>query len=297
MNNLIDTYLDELKNEMKGFDPAVIRDALADAEEHFQTALAIENEEDPDLDENAALQKIIDQYGSPAETATAYAEVERRTPPGLVRPPQAKAQKSLLSRFFGIYADPRAWGGLLYMLISLVTGIIYFTWAVTGTALSISLSIFIFGLPLALVFLISVRGIALLEGRLVEALLGVRMPRRPLFAAREGKLVDRIKTLLRDKHTWLALLYQVLQMVLGVLYFTVLVTLLAVAFSGIFIVIMQYIFGQPVMFIGQSVYYLPAGYLVLLFVGGFLMLTLVMHLARWIGRLHGKYAKALLVAE
>jgi hypothetical protein len=56
-----------------------------------------------------------------------------------------------------------------------------------GIAISISFSLFIFGLPIAIFFLYSVRGFALLEGRIVEALLGVRMPRRPLFYPKEGK--------------------------------------------------------------------------------------------------------------
>ena len=30
------------------------------------------------------------------------------------------------------YRDPRTYGALLYMLLSLVTGIFYFTWTVTG---------------------------------------------------------------------------------------------------------------------------------------------------------------------
>lgn len=68
-----------------------------------------------------------------------------------------------------------------YMLIAFVTGIFYLSWAVTGVSISISFLIFIFGFPIALLFLLSVRGLALIEGRLVEALLGVRMPRRPFF--------------------------------------------------------------------------------------------------------------------
>ena len=42
--------------------------------------------------------------------------------------------------------------------------------------------IMIFGIPLAALIFLSFRGLAWLEGRIVEALLGVRMPRRPVFA-------------------------------------------------------------------------------------------------------------------
>ena len=181
MTNAVEEYLDALKKELEGSDSATIQDALVDAEEHLATALESARESQPDLDEAEVLGQIIEQYGTPEETAAAYVEVERRTFPGLM-PVTAKKQGSPLGRFFGIYADPRAWGSLFYMLIAFVTGVVYFSWAVTGLSVSISFALFIFGLPVALLFLLSVRGVAWIEGRLVEALLGVRMPRRSLLA-------------------------------------------------------------------------------------------------------------------
>ncbi len=38
--------------------------------------------------------------------------------------------------FFGVISDPRAYGALMYMLLSLVTGIFYFTWTITGISLT-----------------------------------------------------------------------------------------------------------------------------------------------------------------
>ena len=54
----------------------------------------------------------------------------------------------------------------------------YFTWAVVGASLSVSLLILIIGVPLLVLFLGSIRALAFIEGRMVEVLLGVRMPRR-----------------------------------------------------------------------------------------------------------------------
>ena len=238
MTNSVEEYLDALKKELEGSDSATIQDALVDAEEHLTTALESARESQPDLDEADALGQIIEQYGTPEETAAAYMEVERRTFPGLVsvsslQGATAKKPGSPLGRFFGIYADPRAWGSLFYMLIAFVTGVVYFSWAVTGLSVSISFAIFIFGLPVALLFLLSVRGVAWIEGRLVEALLGVRMPRRSLFPPQNVKLLERIKMLLKDKHTWLSLLYMLLQFVFGTVYFVVLVYIFALlCFQG-----------------------------------------------------------------
>ena len=295
MTKTVEEYLDALKQELKGSDNATIQDALADAEEHLTNALASSRENQPDLDEADALQQIIEQYGTPAETAAAYLEVERRTFPGLTTA-TAKQNSSPLGRFFGIYADPRAWGSLLYMLIAFVTGIAYFTWAVTGLSISISFVIFIFGLPVALLFLLSVRGVAWLEGRLVEALLGVRMPRRQLFAPQNAKLIERIKALVVDKHTWLSMLNMILQFVFGTVYFVVLVTVFAFAASFVALPVVQEVLNVPVIEFSNSVdYFLPQWGYPLAMLGGILLWTVMMHLVKWVGGLHGRYAKALLV--
>lgn len=296
MFNTVNEYLAALEKEMQGIDSATMQDALTDAEEHLHTALETARESQPELDATTVLPAIIEQYGSPAETAAAYAEVERRMSPRLA-PSMNKKQRSVLGRFFGVYADPKAWGALLYMLIAFVTGVIYFSWAVTGISLSLSLALFIFGLPLMLLFLLSVQAIALLEGRLVEALLGVRMPRRPLFAPRNIKWLERLKLLALDKHTWLSFIYMVLQLVLGTLYFVVLVTILAFSLSIIAIPIFQEIFSLPLAQIAEARYFLPRWGYPLVVLAGLLLLTVTMHLVKRVGDLHGRYAKAMLVVE
>jgi len=109
MYKTVEDYLADLKQELAGSDQATIQDALSDAEEHLRMAVASLREDKPDLAEETALQTAIDQYSSPAETAAAYAEVERRTAPGLSSGVNRKS-RSFLGRFFGVYADQRAWG-------------------------------------------------------------------------------------------------------------------------------------------------------------------------------------------
>lgn len=282
MFNTIEEYLEALKSEMQESDAALIQDAKADAREHLSMALEVAHEKTPEASDTDALKTIIEEYGTPEETASAYKEIERRTSPSLKQPVKPR---SFLGQIFGVYADPLTWGSLLFMFITFITGIVYFTWAVTGLSLSISFLILIIGVPFAILFLLSVQGLALLEGRLVEALLGVRMPRRPLFAQPGLKWLDRLKALMTDKHTWLSLIYLVLQMPLGVLYFSLLVTLIAFSFG---------VMATP--FVQEFWNNLPYWALILLAVSGFLTLTLTMHLARAIGWLHGRYAKALLVS-
>ena len=290
----IEEYLDQLKVELKDSDSATVQDALADAEEHLKTALANLKQDQPEASEEEALGQVIEQYGDPSETASAYKAVERLTHPVLTT--ANINDQSVVARFFGVYTDARAWGALLYMLIAFVTGVIYFTWAVTGVSVSVSFLIFIFGFPFALLFLLSVRGLALLEGRLVEALLGIRMPRRPLFSHQDMKWLDRLKALLTDKATWMMILYMVIQFVLGTVYFVVLVTVLAFSLSFIALPFIQLFWNMPVMQWGVERIFLPYWVLVLISFGGLLLWTSFMHLARVVGQLHGRMAKAMLVS-
>ena len=294
MTKSIEEYLEQLKTELQGSDAATIQDALSDAEEHLSSALANQREAQPEISEREALTQVIENYGSPSETASAYAEVERRTVPQLTR---ETPQSTSLGNFFGVYTDARAWGALLYMLIAFVTGIFYFTWAVTGFSLSVSFALFIFGLPFALLFFLSVRGLALLEGRLVEGLLGVRMPRRPLFTQQNLKWLDRLKELAMDRHTWFSILYMLIQFVLGTIYFVIFVTVLSFSLSFIATPFIQEIFGYGVVMNNNIRYYFPTWSYPLLIFGGVLLWTIFMNLARGIGQLHGRMAKSMLVTD
>ena len=308
-DELIKTYLSDLKNALKGADRATIQDALADAEEHLRTAL--ENESAEKEAESDAIQSIIKEYGEPAEIAEAYQTWESALPAALASTPaarrvqSAKAGKSYPG-FFGVFADPRAWGGLVYMLISIITGTLYFSWAVTGLSTSIGIMILIIGIPIAIIFLLSFRGIAFLEGRLVEALLGERMPRRASFTDSSLPWKERLKILLTGKATWLSIIYMILMLPLGVIYFTVMVTLLAVSISFIAtpigaIVMMAKDIPFAIFSTGDMVWTLsdPTGFLLTMLIAGlgFLIGTCTMHVARWVGKVHGKFAKALLVSD
>jgi uncharacterized membrane protein len=298
----IKQYLSLLKKELSGCDRATIQDALSDTEEHLSMALN-NTMSGGNLPESDALAQVIEEYGMPEEVAKAYREIEHRMAPALSqasytdepKTSEEKDERPLLRRFFGIFADSRAWGAVLYLLFSLVTGIIYSTWAVTGILLSAGLLVLIIGLPFAGLFILSVRGIGLLEGLIVEALLGIRMPRRPLFHQKGMGWWQRFKQLVSDKHTWLSLVYVILQLPMGIISFTVLVILIVVSLYGIALPILQLGFDMPVSYINGFSYYLVGWMLPITVIAGILLATLTMHLARYLGRWHGALAKVLLV--
>jgi hypothetical protein len=244
----------------------------------------------------SALDAVIEEYGTPEETAAAYKMMEKKMNPSLSLP-QTRTNRTWLARFFGVYGDARAWGSVLYMLISLITGTFYFSWAVTGISLSASTIIMIFGIPLAAVIFLSFRGLAWLEGRIVEALLGVRMPRRPVFARKDITWKEKLKAIFGSKITWFSTLFLLLQFPLGIIYFCLFITLFAVGLAFVAVPVLQYVYHLP-MFWWNGVGHLFELWAMPLFVlGGILLLTINMHLAKGLGSLHAKLARTLLVAE
>jgi uncharacterized membrane protein len=294
--NSIDAYLIQLREALEGCDAAIIQDALTDAEEHLRTALDSVQESQPGISQVESVGIIIADYGVPDEIADAYREIEAYTRPVLAASPQ-RSQGNILARFFGIYINPGAWGALVYMLITILIGTLYFTWAVMGVSLSLVFGLFIFGLLFAAFFVLSVKGMALMEGRIVEALLGMRMPRRTVFAPPDLTWRKRLTAQLTDKQTWLIIIYMILQMPLGVIYFTLFVILIALSLMLIFIPIITSGFGLPVAIINDTKYFAPVVSYPFSVLLGILMATFSLHFAKFLGNLHGRYAKKMLVGD
>lgn len=292
----IDEYLSSLKTALSGCDNATIQDALADAEEHLRTAIESGLSESDKVLEEDILTEVIEKYGTPDEIAAAYKDMEEKIYPPLARKVKAK-KRSALARFFGIFADPRAWGALMYMLFALVTGIVYFTWTVTGISTGLGMIFLIIGIPIIILFLYSIQGIAFIEGRIVEALLGERMPRRSRYTNTNVTIWERIKNLLKDRTTWIGMLYMVIQLPLGIIYFTFVVTLIATSIGFIFAPIAQLILNVNMINIDGYWYGPPDWTLPLIIIGGMLLLTVTMHLIKAIGKLHGRWAKLMLVND
>jgi hypothetical protein len=300
----IDEYLKQLRTALDGEDPALIQDALYDAEEYLRAEIAA----NPGKSETDVLEIIASTYGAPEEVAAAYRDTEAKVKAALRTPrPAAASKPGRRDGFFRIFMDPRAYLSLFYMLLTLISGVLYFTIVVTGLSLSAGLSVLIIGIPVFLVFIGLTRAISLGEGRLLEAITGERMPRRPLHPGAPSNIWRQIGEMLKDARTWTTLLYLLLMLPLGVLYFTVAVTGLGLGLELV---------AAPVVWLAHELGWMsshwvfelswgeawsnvpPPGPLIasILFLGiGVLVLTLLMHLARSIAWGHARLAKALLV--
>ncbi|HEY5849339.1 MAG TPA: sensor domain-containing protein [Lysobacter sp.] len=288
----IPEYLEHLRRSLAGADPALVQDALYDAEEYLRSELA----ENPGRSEAEVIVAVAGSYGAPDEVADIYRDTEIKVQTAL-RPPATPPRKSMLGQFFGVIAEPRTYGALFYMLLSLATGIFYFTWVVTGISMSAGLGLLIIGIPFVILYFGSVKMLSLVEGRIVETMLGERMPRRPLYSSRGQPLLERIKDLFIDPRTWATQLYFLLMLPLGILYFTVTVVGLTVSLSFIAAPIAMllgfgsHLFLDDVMVFGMT----EAWAWPLLIVAGVILLFATMHLVRLFGQLHGLLAKHMLV--
>jgi uncharacterized membrane protein len=293
----IEQYLRQLRECLAGEDSALIQDALYDAEEYLRAEIAAH----PDKSEADVLEIIASTYGAPEEVAAAYRDTEVKVKAAM-RTPTRKSSPGVAGKFFGIFLDPRAYTSLFFMILSLATGVIYFSFVVVGLSLSAGLAVLIIGVPFFLLFIGIARVISLAEGRLIEAVTGERMPRRPVHPGPPQGFWVRVGHMLADRRTWSTLAYLVLMLPLGIVYFVIAIAGLSLSF-GLIVAPLATLLDRA----GWLGYYYPghihsnpewldslwaAPFVIAI---GALLLTVLMHVARGVGRLHAAYAKALLV--
>ena len=290
----IELYLEQLRSSLEGEDPAVAQDALYDAEEYLRAEVAAH----PDKSEADVLEFIASSYGAPEEVADAYRNTEAQVRKAL-EPPRIPIAETAIGRYFNIMRNPRAYSSLFYMILSLATGIFYFTVVVTGSSMSVGLAILIIGIPFFLLFVGTVRVLSLVEGRIVETLLGVRMPRRPVYTEKQLPLLERIMNMLKDVRTWTTMLYMLLLLPLGIAYFTAAVTAVAVPLglvAGSIIDLLRAAgalqFDSNITFITHD---MPIWLVPLFGLLGIVLIPAALWLFKGIGIVHGHVAKSLLV--
>lgn len=332
-------YLKALEGELAGCDPALRHDAVIDAETHLRSA----------IDSGMPAERAIAEYGTPQEVARAYVEHDSEAygwrscvhppadqPAGVgVRPGNSGSQaalaqsglqvsapgRGLASRIpvMGIWIDPRAWGALIYFgAVGFALSLGYFVWSVTMGALVLGLAPLVVGVPLLVLLLGSARALCLFEGKVVEALLGVRMPRRvqPVEGADSVGFWQRILCWLRDVRSWLSLAYLLGNFFISVCTFALTISLCAVSVSLVLAGVGS-LLGMPVMVVGDGgadsvvvnvlgwrlepdangVLQAPAGASIAMVTVGLCLATATLWLVRGLGWIYGHVVQAIQVAR
>ena len=291
----IEEYLDQLKKELSGSDPAFIQDALSDAEEHFRTALGEALEKSPELSETDVLQTQIEKYGTPHEIASAYKEIESRIVPTFARQ-KPMSPRSFWAKLFGVIKEARTWGALLYIFLSALTSFFFGMWVLLGGTFSLFSLVLIIGIPVTGLFLLSLRGIALMEGQIVEALLGVRMPRKPIFFSKGLNWRQKYKSLATESYTWKVLSYLMLHFPLAWLHFMIVFVMFGFSIKCAIYPLWYWGLGRPLITFNQP-FFPPAWSYPLVVLVGILMFFVTLHTAGIMGKIHGRFAKFMLVRK
>ncbi len=124
--------------------------------------------------------------------------------------------------------DRRTPGRLAYSLLAFPLGLTYFVFLVTGLAVGIGTAVTLLGIPILIGMLFAWRGLAMFERRLLGLTLGLELadPYRPV---RSTGALGRMRERLADPATWKDLIYLFLSFPLGLISFTVSVTLVSLS--------------------------------------------------------------------
>lgn len=127
-----------------------------------------------------------------------------------------------------------------YLLLGLPLGIVEFVAIVTGLSMGFGLLITLLGIPVLVLTLLGARAAAAFERELARTLLDAPVPRhRPRVDRSAGFFWRRLVDLVTDRDTWASIAFLLLRLPLGILDFTVVVTIVGLALGG---------FAQPILF-------------------------------------------------
>jgi len=199
----------------------------------------------------------------------------------------------MLGRFFGVVARPRTWLNLLFQMLAFPLGLFYFIFLVTGLSVGLGLVIVWVGIPILLV----VAGAWWLFGALERAqakyLLGADVPPAPRAWEAVNGVWGKLKAHFGSAATWKDLLYLLAKLPLGVVSFTLLVTLAAIVFWLVYLPVAHFL-SIPFVDFGNGRAWTPPLWLAILAIpGAILNVFLSLHIVNGWGWVCARWAELL----
>lgn len=136
-----------------------------------------------------------------------------------------------LQKLFIVFTRPQTYLNLVYLFLTFPLGIIYFTVLITGISLGIGLMIVWVGFLILVAVLALSWAFTIFERQLAINLLHISIPQKPSTAVPGETILHQLKRLVTNSQTWKGMLYLFLKFPLGIITFSVAVTLLAVSLS------------------------------------------------------------------
>jgi hypothetical protein len=137
--------------------------------------------------------------------------------------------------FWGVAVKGQSYRNILYLLLGLPLGTLYFTVFVTGASVGLSLMVLaLVGIPLLIGLWYVIRSLMSFERGLATLLLEVDIAPLPAAPRVTGGLWKRFVALWSDRGTWRGIQYLVLRFPAGIATFTIAVTLTATSLAMAF---------------------------------------------------------------
>ena len=244
-------------------------------------------------------QSIEDRFCAKCGAAFARKNATTHTSPVQSRVITQTKHPLLEVSFFGVYLEGRTYLNLLYLILLLPLGIFFFTYAVTCFSTFAGLIPIFVGIILLYFFLLSMPYLMYAQTWLSDIFVGVKSKPRKITFPKEGTTLQKASASLKNKSIYTSFLYMlIIAMPLGIITFTITITLISTAiglmFSWVNLIIEYIIEGQ--VFSEAWYHVLPGGFWIFLYVVtpifGFLLLTASLHLTNRMAIYHSKIIKS-----
>ena len=196
----------------------------------------------------------------------------------------------LLNKYFGVVVKPQTYLNLVYLLLSFPLGILYFIFLITGVSVGLPLVFLLVGvIILAAVFAVSWQ-MASFERGLAVSLLHIKIPPMASTISQPTTFWQNIRNYLGNPVTWKGLLFLLCKFPLGVINFSLVISIFAIA---LVMIAAPFIYPWATYDLGFTVVHsLTDALLVTIF--GLLVTPAGLHLLNFLTRIQGEFARVML---
>ena len=200
---------------------------------------------------------------------------------------------SMIGWFFGVVARPRTWLNLLFQVLAFPLGLFYFVFLVTGLSVGLGLVIIWVGIPILLIVAGAWWLFGAFERLQAKYLLGAAVSAPPRAWENVNGVWGKLKAHFGSGATWRDLFYLLAKLALGIVSFTLLVTLAGILFWLVYLPVAHF-WGIPFVDFGNGRVWTPPLWLAIAAVpGAILNVFLSLHIVNGWGWVCARWAELL----
>ena len=197
----------------------------------------------------------------------------------------------MLAWFFGVVARPRTWLNLLFQVLAFPLGLFYFVFLVTGLSVGLGLVIIWVGIPILLIVAGAWWLFGAFERLQAKYLLGAAVSAPPRAWENVNGVWGKLKAHFGTGATWRDLFYLLAKLALGIVSFTLLVTLAGILFWLVYLPVAHF-WGIPFVDFGNGRAWTPPLWLAIAAIpGAILNVFLSLHIVNGWGWVCARWAE------